>query len=171
MQARPTRDSTTSTSRACRARGAYSISAAWRRTPWTARRRSDYGGTPRARGHCHFILPLIRVTPESLTYLVALVLKRQCDRTLGTSTSPTSSRTSASRPRTRCAVQVAGWFSAAILFHAIRGSNCDRGVGLTGRLLFLIVLDLLSHAAGRGHASPIAVRLRRLSVITQHQAL
>jgi hypothetical protein len=33
-----------------------------------------------ARSHCRFILPL---KPDSLTYSVPLLLKRQCDRTLG----------------------------------------------------------------------------------------
>jgi hypothetical protein len=37
----------------------------------------------RARSHCRFVRPLIRFIPDSLTYSVPLVLKRQCDRTLG----------------------------------------------------------------------------------------
>jgi hypothetical protein len=40
-------------------------------------------GAPRARSHCRFVLPLIHVTPDSLTYPVPLFLKRRCDRTLG----------------------------------------------------------------------------------------
>jgi hypothetical protein len=41
------------------------------------------GGAARARSHCRFVLPLIYLIPDSLTYSVALFLKRQCDRTLG----------------------------------------------------------------------------------------
>ena len=40
-------------------------------------------GAPRARSHRRFVLPLIHVLPDSLTYSVLLFLKRQCDRTLG----------------------------------------------------------------------------------------
>jgi hypothetical protein len=40
-------------------------------------------GGPRARSHCRFVPPLIHFIPDSLTYLVPLFLKRQCDRTLG----------------------------------------------------------------------------------------
>ena len=40
-------------------------------------------GRSRARSHCRFVLPLIQLIPEPLTYSVPLVLKRQCDRTLG----------------------------------------------------------------------------------------
>jgi hypothetical protein len=36
----------------------------------------------RARSHCRFVLPLIHVIPQSLTYSVPLFLKRRCDRTL-----------------------------------------------------------------------------------------
>jgi arylsulfatase A-like enzyme len=43
---------------------------------------SDHGDI-RARSHCRFVLPLIHFIPDSLTYSVALFLKRQCDRTLG----------------------------------------------------------------------------------------
>jgi hypothetical protein len=37
----------------------------------------------RARSHCHVVLPLIHVMPDSLTYSIPLHLKRPCDRTLG----------------------------------------------------------------------------------------
>ena len=43
------------------------------------------GGKSRARSHCRFVLPPIHLIPESLTYSVPLLLKRQCDRTLGKS--------------------------------------------------------------------------------------
>jgi hypothetical protein len=45
-------------------------------------------GALRARSHCRFVPPLIHFTPDSLTYLVPLFLKRQCDRTLGALLSP-----------------------------------------------------------------------------------
>ena len=35
------------------------------------------GGARRARSHCRFVLPLIHLIPNSLTYLVPLILKRQ----------------------------------------------------------------------------------------------
>ena len=41
------------------------------------------GGACRAQSRYRFVLPLIRFIPESLTYLVPLCLKRQCDRTPG----------------------------------------------------------------------------------------
>ena len=41
------------------------------------------GGKHRARSHCHFVLPLIHFIPRSLTCSAPLLLKRQCDRTLG----------------------------------------------------------------------------------------
>jgi hypothetical protein len=44
------------------------------------------GGLPgalRARSHCRFAPPLILFIPDSLKYSVQLLLKRQCDRTLG----------------------------------------------------------------------------------------
>ena len=37
---------------------------------------------PRDRSHCRIAPPLIRFTPDLLTYLVPLFLKRQCDRAL-----------------------------------------------------------------------------------------
>ena len=40
-------------------------------------------GGARARSHCHFVRLPIHFIPDSLTYVVALCLKRQCDRTLG----------------------------------------------------------------------------------------
>ena len=39
----------------------------------------DDGGPARARSHCRFVLPLIRFPPDSLTYLVPLCLRQQCD--------------------------------------------------------------------------------------------
>jgi hypothetical protein len=42
------------------------------------------GGTDRARSHCRFLPPPIHFIPDSLTYSVALFLKRQYDRTPGT---------------------------------------------------------------------------------------
>jgi hypothetical protein len=60
--------------------------------PWVGGRRAAgalparraAGGRPRARSHCRFAPPpLVRFMPDSLMYLVAPVLKRQCDRTLG----------------------------------------------------------------------------------------
>jgi hypothetical protein len=47
--------------------------------PWAASR----GGSIRARSHSRFVLPLIRFIPDALTYSVPLLLKRQCDPTLG----------------------------------------------------------------------------------------
>ena len=40
-------------------------------------------GEPWARSHCRFALPRIQFILDSLTYSVPLLLKRQCDRTLG----------------------------------------------------------------------------------------
>ena len=40
-------------------------------------------GLPRVRSPCRFVVLPIYVIPDSLKYLVALFLKRQCDRTLG----------------------------------------------------------------------------------------
>jgi hypothetical protein len=44
------------------------------------------GRQPRQAGaeHCRFVPPLIHFLPDSLTYSVPSVLKRRCDRTLGT---------------------------------------------------------------------------------------
>jgi hypothetical protein len=39
------------------------------------------GGERRARSHYRFVPPLIRFTPDSLTYSVSRFLNRQCDRT------------------------------------------------------------------------------------------
>jgi hypothetical protein len=40
-------------------------------------------GRLRARSHCHFAPPSIRLIPDLLRYSVPLSLKRQCDRNLG----------------------------------------------------------------------------------------
>ena len=45
-------------------------------------------GGPRARSHCRSVLTLIHFIPDSLTYSVPLLLKRQCDRTLGAARQP-----------------------------------------------------------------------------------
>jgi hypothetical protein len=42
-----------------------------------------FGGERRARSHCRFAPPRIHFIPHSRTYSVPLLLKRQCDRTLG----------------------------------------------------------------------------------------
>ena len=52
------------------------------------RQQLDRGGRAGARWHCRFVLPIIHRTPDSLTYSVALFLKRQCDRTLGRAGAP-----------------------------------------------------------------------------------
>jgi hypothetical protein len=54
-----------------------------RRRRW--RLAAAQGGAARARSHRRFVIPLIQLMPESLTYSVPLFLKRQCDRTLGAS--------------------------------------------------------------------------------------
>ena len=40
-------------------------------------------GEARARSHCPFVTPRIHFIPDSLRYSLLLLLKRQCDRTLG----------------------------------------------------------------------------------------
>ena len=45
--------------------------------------REHASGRRRARAHCRFAPPFILSVPDSLTYLVHVSLKRQCDRTLG----------------------------------------------------------------------------------------
>ena len=47
------------------------------------RRRRRRRGARRPRSHCRFVSPLIHFIPDSLTYSVPPLLKRQCDRTPG----------------------------------------------------------------------------------------
>ena len=88
---------------------------------------AGHGGL-RARSHCRFVLLLIQFIPESLTYSVPLILKRQCNRTprRTTSASRTLGAACRTRRRRRCraCLPLARWVLRPM--HALELCPCAR---------------------------------------------